>query len=146
MKQTIHTHSFTETQSLGTKFIQELAGSNILALHGDLGSGKTTFVQGIAQALGITRRIISPTFIIMRTYDIEKTENTTKFKRLYHIDLYRIETEHDVEGLGILEIMQNPENLVIIEWPEKIENLLPEARKDVFFTYQKDDDREIVFV
>jgi len=86
-------------------------------LHGELGAGKTTFVQGFVKGLGITERIISPTFIIMRRYGYDK-------KFLYHIDLYRIETLHDIEGLGIQELFDDTSNpFILIEWPEKLEKL-----------------------
>jgi len=137
MSKTIITKSFSETQKLGREFAQELHGGEVVALHGDLGAGKTTFVQGLAEGLGIKQRIISPTFIIMRTYQVEA-------KNFYHIDLYRIESERDVAGLGLLELMEDPQNIVVIEWPEKIENLLPEKRIDIYFTYFGDDRREII--
>jgi tRNA threonylcarbamoyladenosine biosynthesis protein TsaE len=103
-----------------------------------LGSGKTTFVQGLAEGLGIKQRIISPTFIIMRSYE-------SGSKNFYHVDLYRIESEQDVEGLGLLEFMNDPQNIVVIEWPEKIKNLLPSMRIDIIFNYIDEERREIVF-
>lgn len=140
---TIITTSFEETQQLGKDFAANLKGGEVLALHGDLGSGKTTFVQGLAQELGIAQRIISPTFIIMRSYGIRNQE--LGIRNFYHIDLYRIESERDVEGLGLVELMGDPENMVVIEWPEKIENLLPDNRIDVFFEYLGEDKRQIKF-
>lgn len=138
MKQTI-TNDFKSTQNLGEEFAQSLKSGAVIALHGNLGAGKTTFVQGLARGLGVTKNIISPTFIIMRTYELENDS----FKNFYHVDLYRIETEHDVEGLGLLELMNDPENIVVIEWPEKIGKLLPEKRIDIYFEYLGDDKREI---
>jgi tRNA threonylcarbamoyladenosine biosynthesis protein TsaE len=132
----IVTKSFEETQGFGESFAKEVKGGDVLALYGDLGSGKTTFVQGLAKGLGIEKQIISPTFIIMRTYAFGE-------KTLYHVDLYRIEKEEDVEGIGLLELMKDPNNVVVIEWPEKIENLLPANRTDLIFTYKQDDIREI---
>jgi len=137
MKKVITT-SFEETQHAGESFAQQLKGGEVIALYGDLGSGKTTFVQGVAKGLGIEKHIISPTFIIMRTYTFGE-------KTLYHVDLYRIEGEKDVEGLGLRELMNDPQNIVLIEWPEKIENLLPENRIDIVFTYVDNDNREITF-
>src|SRR5689334_2145033 len=102
MQESLITNDFEETQMLGEELAKAMQG-NILALHGDLGAGKTTFLQGFAKGLGIKKHIISPTFIIMRTYDIP--EGKVPFKQFYHVDLYRIENEHDVEGLGLLEIM-----------------------------------------
>jgi tRNA threonylcarbamoyladenosine biosynthesis protein TsaE len=165
MKKVITTHSFEQTQDLGRKFAENLKGGEVLALHGDLGSGKTTFVQGLAKGLGITQRIISPTFIIMRTYQVIKSSSFAKgfgtrsshppspkasagqgqvIKSFYHVDLYRIETERDVEGLGLLELMGDPGNIVVIEWPDKIANLLPENRMDMFFEYVDEERRKII--
>ena len=138
MGRTVITNSFKETQKLGVEFASKLKGGDVIALHGDLGSGKTTFVQGLAQGLGVKSRIISPTFIIMRTYQIE-------IGNFYHVDLYRIESEKDVEGLGLIELLRDSENITAIEWPDKIENLLPDNRIDLYFKYLGDEKREIKF-
>jgi len=138
---TIITSSFKETQKVGEDFARQLKGGEVLALYGDLGSGKTTFIQGLAAGLGIERPIISPTFIIMRTYNL-KTQNSKVF---YHIDLYRINGEEDIQSLGLLELMGDKQNIVAIEWPDKIENLLPENRINIYFEYLEDDRREIRF-
>jgi tRNA threonylcarbamoyladenosine biosynthesis protein TsaE len=138
MKQII-TNNFEETQQLGEEFASALKGGEVLALYGDLGSGKTTFMQGLAHGLGVRKSIISPTFIIMRTYAI----NRESLKNLYHVDLYRIENEDDVESLGLLELLNQPENVVAIEWPNKIENILPEKRINIYFEYGEGDIRQI---
>jgi tRNA threonylcarbamoyladenosine biosynthesis protein TsaE len=154
MKQekSVITNNFSETQQLGFDFAKKLKGSSVVALHGNLGSGKTTFVQGLAKGLGIEKHLISPTFIIMRTYEIQVKNQKSKvksaiqkLKMFYHVDLYRIESERDVEGLGLLEIIDDSENIVVIEWPEKIEKVLPKDRIDIFFEYVEDDRRKIVF-
>lgn len=142
----ILTNSFEETRKLGHELAKKLKGGEVLALHGDLGSGKTTFMQGLAMGLGIKRRIISPTFIIMRTYDIENTNPESGIRNLYHVDLYRIESERDVEGLGLMELLGEKESIVAIEWPDKVENLLPEDRIDIYFEYVGDDIRSITLV
>ncbi len=139
------TESFEQTQKLGFELAKSLKGGEVLALHGDLGSGKTTFMQGLAKGLGIKRNIISPTFIIMRTYEIGMENHESRITNLYHVDLYRIESERDVEGLGLLELLGEKENIVAIEWPEKIENLLPKDRIDIYFEYLVDDKRSITF-
>ena len=136
---TIRTNSFSETQKLGMEFAKDLKGGDVIALHGDLGSGKTTFVQGLAKGLGITKRIISPTFIIMRMYVLSQD-----IKNFYHVDLYRIENEKDIEGLGLLEIIKSKENIVVIEWPEKIEHLLPTQRYNLFLSYVDEKRRSII--
>lgn len=144
MKQ-ITTKSFQETQKVGEAFASSLKGGEVLALYGDLGSGKTTFMQGLAHGLGITRNIISPTFIIMRTYNIGFESKDSKLKNLYHLDMYRVENEEQAEDLGLKELMGQSENIVAIEWPDKIENILPADRINIYFAYQGDDIREIRF-
>src|SRR5437763_1302299 len=143
MEQTVITNSFKQTQKLGKDFAKKLTGGEVIALHGDLGGGKTTFVQGLAQGLGVEKNIISPTFIIMRTYDISIKYKVSCIKYFYHVDLYRIGQEREVVDLGLLELMGDVETIVAIEWPEKIENLLPEKRIDVFFEYLDEEKRKI---
>jgi tRNA threonylcarbamoyladenosine biosynthesis protein TsaE len=143
MDKILSTNGFKQTQKIGFDFAKTLKGGEVLALYGDLGSGKTTFVQGLAKGLGIDRPIISPTFIIMRTYQVRISNQESRIKELYHLDLYRIESEKDVQSLGLLELSGQRENVVAIEWPDKIENLLPEKRINMYFKYLGDDTREI---
>jgi len=124
-----------ETQAFAKEIAKTVKNGAIVALYGDLGSGKTTFVQGLAAGLGIHQRIVSPTFIIMRSYD----------KNFYHVDLYRTETEKDIEGLGLPEIMEDSESIVVIEWPERMEALLPKHTKRMYFKYRNDTEREIIY-
>ncbi len=141
MNEEIVTNSFLETQKLGEKIGSDLKTGAILALFGDLGSGKTTFAQGLAKGLGIERRIISPTFIIIRKYQISNFQSP--ISNFYHIDLYRIEEEKDIESLGLEEILNNSQNIVAIEWAEKLGELLPEKRIDVHFEYLSENKRRI---
>ena len=117
------TKSARGTQKLGRKVAADLVKKTptIIALTGDLGSGKTTFVQGFAKALGVRKKIISPTFILMRTYKARKR------KMLYHLDLYRLESnfEEEIENLGIKDVWKDGKNILVIEWAEKIKDLLP---------------------
>ena len=140
------TNSFGETQKLGEEFARShLARLKcpLIGLYGDLGSGKTTFVQGLAKGLGIKRRIISPTFIIVRSYKLGFKIYDLRFKNFYHIDLYRVEGDKDIEGLGLEEIIENPENIVAIEWAEKMGRFLPRKRIDIRFVYLSERKRRI---
>ncbi len=139
MNNKVITQSFEETQKLGEKFSKKLNDYRILALYGKLGNGKTTFVQGLAKGLGISGRIISPTFIIVRNYNLPNQ------KDFYHVDLYRVGGQKDVEGLGLSEILNDEKNIVAIEWAEKIQNLLPEKRIDINFEYIDESKRKITF-
>jgi len=120
----IITKSANETAKVGESLARGLK-ARIFCLYGDLGSGKTTFTQGFAKGLGIGSRLLSPTFIIVRRYDVPKSE-----KLLYHIDLYRIA---HFDGLGLEEIFSDPNAIVIIEWAEKLGDALPKGRMDVHF-------------
>lgn len=141
--QTVFTNSSEETKRFGESFAKILKEKEIIALYGELGSGKTTFVQGLAKGLGIERRIISPTFIILRTYKIRVKNAIQNFKFFYHIDLYRIKNLRDIENLGIEEIMKSKKNIVVIEWAEKMKKMLPGKRWDIKFMHLKDDARRI---
>jgi tRNA threonylcarbamoyladenosine biosynthesis protein TsaE len=144
MDQTIVTNSFTETQNVGEYVASHLSGGNILLLYGDLGAGKTTFMQGVAKGLGIGRRIISPTFTIVRKYEISNVKYPMSSDTcLYHIDLYRTESEENLKGIGLEEILLEKRAIVAIEWPEKLGGLVPERRWEVRFEWLTENERKI---
>jgi len=121
----IVTKSVRETKKLGQAIAKLIISGKlkkrILALEGELGGGKTTFLKGFAKGLGIKERILSPTFILIRKFKI----SDSKFKNFYHIDCYRIEKEKEILKLGFKEIGKNSKNIVAIEWSDKIKNILP---------------------
>lgn len=129
----IITHSAKETQKIADDFAKVVQDSAVLCLYGDLGAGKTTFVQGFAKGLGINKRLISPTFIIVRQYDLESS-----IKNFYHIDLYRVQSKDDLKELGLKEILENKHNMVAIEWAEKLGPLLPKERWEVHCKLNED--------
>lgn len=133
------TKSARETQKLGEKVADTLKNGGVVTCYGELGSGKTTLIQGLAKGLGIKRRILSPTFVMIRQYAIHRKPNAT----FYHIDLYRIEKSEEAMGLGILEIFADKNAIVAIEWAEKIKNILPKKRIDIFFKYKGENERKI---
>jgi tRNA threonylcarbamoyladenosine biosynthesis protein TsaE len=137
------TNTSGETQELGRDFAKTLKKGDVVRLYGDLGSGKTTFVQGLAQGLGINSRIISPTFVVVRNYRMKNNESNVM--DFYHIDLYRMESGKDIEVLGIEEIMNNKNNIVVIEWAEKLKKYCSEKGIGIEFFYEKNDARRIVF-
>ncbi|MBI4033950.1 MAG: tRNA (adenosine(37)-N6)-threonylcarbamoyltransferase complex ATPase subunit type 1 TsaE [Candidatus Brennerbacteria bacterium] len=96
-------------------------GALVIGLTGNLGSGKTTFIQGFARGLGISRRLLSPTFLIIRNYKL-KAKN---WKLLYHIDCYRLKKPQELVALDFKKITADPKNIVIVEWAEKTRRLLP---------------------
>lgn len=140
-------HSPLETKKIAEEFVNGLtshpknSGATVLCLYGDLGSGKTTFTQHLASTLGIEDHVVSPTFIIMKSYELK----TKSWKLLYHIDAYRLDGEEGMEKLGWKEIIENPENLVVVEWPQRIEKILPREYTRINFTFIDDVTREITF-
>lgn len=109
-------NSEQETKKLAENFAKH-TNSRIFALTGDLGAGKTIFVQGFAKGLGIKEKIISPTFVLIRQHQIPSSNKT-----LYHIDLYRLDSV-DSKQLGLDEILAEENSIVLIEWAEKLNKL-----------------------
>jgi len=134
----IITKSAKETQKVGRFLAEEtMKGKRIkgkaiiIALEGDLGGGKTTFVQGFAKGLGIKDKITSPTFVIFKKYDF-----------LYHVDCYRIESK-DLLELDFNEMINN-ENIVVIEWAERVKKILPKDTLWLKFEYLDKNKRKII--
>jgi tRNA threonylcarbamoyladenosine biosynthesis protein TsaE len=136
-KRVITTKNAEDTKHLGAQMAKRLKKGGALLLFGDLGSGKTTFTQGFAKELGIKRPIISPTFLIIRTYDVD-----SKIK-LYHMDLYRIESSRDIEELGVKEIIEDPNAVSVIEWADKMGEEIPAKRIELYFRFIDENTREI---
>lgn len=131
-------------ESLGAK----LAGGEVLALSGDLGSGKTTFVQGLARGMGIGKQIVSPTFIIMRKYELTRPQlRSAGGLAFYHVDLYRLEGDlgSELENLGLTDIWEDPKNVVVIEWAEKAEKYLPEKTRWIKFENLGEEERKVSY-
>lgn len=135
----VKTFSPAQTKKIAQKLSSQLKGGDILALYGDLGSGKTIFAQGIAKGLGIKKRILSPTFVFMRTYPFVKKGQELTF---YHIDLYRGEDIKDFRALGLDEIF-NDDAIILLEWAEKISSALPKKRFDIYLKKIDDKTRKI---
>ncbi len=104
-------------------------GAAVLALHGDLGAGKTTFTQTLAKSLGVTESITSPTFVIMKGYELLEQNWDT----LIHIDAYRIEDIDEMRPLGFDALLADRGNIICIEWAENISELLPENTLHLYF-------------
>jgi len=127
------TYSERDTIELAQNFESEKFPNMIICLDGELGSGKTIFTKGIANALGINETITSPTFTIIKEYDGELP--------LYHMDVYRLDGNTD--GVGIEEYFTKG-GVVVIEWSETIKNILPEERLDIKFKVVDENKRVLV--
>ena len=134
------TGSAKETQELAVKFLSQIQDGAVIALVGELGSGKTTFVQGIGQALGVSR-VISPTYNIIKHYDLKKKHD--QIENLVHLDLYRLGGAEEARSFDLTEIFSQPHDLVMVEWAEKAENLLPLPHYRIEFKHLGENKREI---
>lgn len=114
-----------EMVDFGKKIATDLKGGDVLCLYGDLGAGKTTLTKGLAQVFGIKQRIKSPTFTLFNVYQVQFKEKRLKF---VHIDAYRLKDEGELLDVGIDDYLGDPESICVVEWAEKIENLLNKKR------------------
>jgi tRNA threonylcarbamoyladenosine biosynthesis protein TsaE len=133
-----------DTKDLAKEILQKIQETKkdtatVLGLYGNLGAGKTTLTQCIADELSVKERVLSPTFVIMKIYQID----FVGFKNLVHIDAYRIENIKEILHLGFEEIIKNKENLVIVEWPERIIDVMPEHIK-VKMEIVTEDERKVL--
>ena len=131
----ITTNREEETIEIAQNIESEKFPNMVICLIGDLGSGKTIFTKGFAEALGIDENITSPTFNIIKEYNNEEMN-------LYHMDLYRL--EGDVRNLGLEEYFEK-DGVVIIEWADMIEDYLPDERLEIRFKVVDEDTRVLVF-
>jgi len=141
MKQKIITTSPEQTKELGGRLARRVLksgpadGARIFGLRGELGSGKTTFVQGFAKALGIRENIASPTYLLVKRYALPVAGSELSFTDLYHIDCYRLQRGEELLALDWADIRDNPASLVLVEWPEKIEKILPLDTPNILFEH-----------
>lgn len=149
----------------------DVGGATVLALYGDLGSGKTTFTKFFVSAFGVKQIVTSPTFVIEKIYKLpllrpllrqsyggqegfegqaQKNKKaghpvSNKFKHIIHIDAYRLNSGEEMKDLGWDKISSDPKNIILIEWPEKIADILPKDMKKIEFKFIDEDKREVVF-
>lgn len=114
---TLVTSSPDETLQLGRRLARGLTSGDVVLLHGDLGSGKTTLAQGIIAGLGVAAPVPSPTFTLVNEYEGEATDGTSR--PIYHLDLYRLTGDNDLESIGLGDYLAPTIGISIIEWPER---------------------------
>lgn len=144
----ISSNSLGATEAAAREWLAELkkypatGRALVVALLGDLGSGKTTFVQAVARLLGVEESLTSPTFVIEKFYPLPLGG---VFNRLIHIDCYRLDSPSELQHLGWEEIITNESNLIMIEWADKVAELLPPDHLTVNFTFVDETVREIIW-
>lgn len=128
-----------EGKALASSLSSSPEHATVVGLSGELGSGKTTFVKGVARAFGVTQTVTSPTFVIQKIYKLEGQP----FRHLVHIDAYRLESAEELSVLGFNALLSDPGNLIIIEWPERVREILPPDIKMLHFEFINSSTRSI---
>ncbi len=143
----VTSRSIEETAGFAKDFISSLVPEDkatVVALSGDLGSGKTAFTKETANILGINRdEVTSPTFVIMKMYKLKSASANKNFKHLVHIDAYRLESESELEKLGWETLLEDQGNLILIEWPEMVPQCIPKSAYKINFKFVDEETREI---
>ncbi len=131
-------------RQLAKKVLQK-GGPFVIALYGDLGAGKTTFARFLAKALGIKEKILSPTFVIIKTFSFPRGQRMVgDFSVLVHIDAYRLKSAKDLTALGLKDLLKDRENILVIEWPEKVERYLPKNTVRIYFEVISEKERKAI--
>lgn len=120
----LYSHGQRHTQQLGEDFAAMLNRGDVVALVGDLGAGKTEFVRGVCRHLNVEDIVTSPTFAIINQYDGTMAGGSSV--KIYHVDLYRVDTPEQLRSVGFEEMVHSPDAIKFIEWPEKASSVMPE--------------------
>lgn len=134
------TTSQNQTIALGKKIAKDLKGGEVLAFSGNLGAGKTTLIKGIAKGLGIKKIITSPTFVLMKVYNVKHKT----IKRLVHIDCYRLNSSQEILDIGAGEYINDKNTIVVIEWAEKIKKILPRQQKQILISLGNKENERLI--
>jgi len=119
-------------------------GATLVTLSGELGAGKTTFVQSIARVLGITDTVTSPTFVIEKVYQLPNT-SSRGFHKLIHIDAYRLKSGSELSNIGFDELLTENTNLIFLEWPERVSDVLPKAEYEITLAVTEENTRTLSY-
>jgi ATPase, YjeE family len=138
MERVIIIESIDNVADAAEQFLAEVTESNIIALYGAMGAGKTTLIKAVCKALGVEESVTSPTFTIVNEY------RTPENEPIYHFDFYRIEKLSEAFDIGFEEFIES-DNLCLIEWPEKVEQILPENTLRVKIEVTDDGQRRLIF-
>lgn len=132
----IITKSAKETQKFAAELAEKLikkknSGALFVALEGELGAGKTTFIKGFSRTFGIREKILSPTFALIHKHKLANG----KFKNLYHIDAYRLKSHKELGKLGVKKIFANPGNIILIEWADRVKKSIPKTAAWIYLNH-----------
>jgi tRNA threonylcarbamoyladenosine biosynthesis protein TsaE len=144
MEKTVVTLEDTEQEA--ARFVRSLApkeaGATLVTLAGDLGAGKTSYTKAVAKTLGIAENVTSPTFVLEKIYVLPEGNI---FKKLVHIDAYRLNEGSELSALGFADLLQDAGNLIMLEWPERVADILPTPAVALTLEIQEDGSRKITY-
>ena len=152
MKEEVISYSPAETKRIGEKTARKILRgcrkkrAKVISLEGELGGGKTTFLKGFARGLGVKEVIKSPSFVIMKKYRLPITHYLLPVIYFYHFDCYRVENPEEILRLGWEEIIKKPQNIIAVEWGEKIRKVLPQMYFWITFEFINKTTRKITFL
>ncbi|MFC6646952.1 tRNA (adenosine(37)-N6)-threonylcarbamoyltransferase complex ATPase subunit type 1 TsaE [Granulicella cerasi] len=136
----LKTRSVNGTLALGEMITELLAAPKLVVLRGQLGAGKTTLVRGMAQAIGAdVSEVSSPTFTLVQEYKGRKTT-------LYHLDLYRLEEERELESIGLWELVEQPNTLVMVEWGDRFESVMERADAEIQMGQGEEENERLLLI
>lgn len=139
-------HKLSDLKSWVEKWLAQISSQDqaqVVRLRGDLGSGKTALVKEAAYFFGIEETLTSPTFVILKEYDIKK--ETSPFRKLIHIDAYRLKNKEELEYLGWKELIANPSNIIFLEWPEMVEGIKAPKAIDIELEIMESETRKLSY-
>lgn len=150
MKNEYTTNSSSQTKKLAEILAKKIIknalkkkNAQIIGLEGNLGGGKTTFLQGFARGLGIQEKILSPTFVLMKKFKILTTNYQLQYTNFYHIDCYRVKKAREILDLDFKKIVSNPKNIIAVEWANRIRRIMPKDTIWIKFMFAKKNKRKI---
>lgn len=136
-----------EMKAFASEFLAKItpavAGATVIGLRGELGAGKTTFTQTCANLLGISETVTSPTFVILKKYKLDEKVLDGNFTFFIHIDAYRLKGGAELNAIGWQEIISDPKNLIMIEWPELVADVMPANTRYIDFKHVNEMTRKI---
>jgi len=136
------TKSEQQTINLGKNLAKQFHGGEVAGLIGELGAGKTILIKGLALGLGIKKTITSPTFVLMKIYPVNKKEFNIKY--FIHVDAYRLKSGQDLVDIGLNDWMNQPNTLTVIEWADRVKNILPKQKITVKISLGKKENERII--
>jgi tRNA threonylcarbamoyladenosine biosynthesis protein TsaE len=139
MKKNYTVTNLLDTKRIAEQLAAELCGNKVIGLIGNLGAGKTTFVQFLARALGVNKTVNSPTFNIIKEYKILNTKY--KIQRFIHIDAYRLHLAAELQALGVDEYFTDPHAITVIEWADRVKKILPKNTTIIKIELKKSGER-----